>query len=557
MDILIIQVLRMGDALQLVPVVKGIKENFPQARLCMLTSTLEAKIFRGIEEIDEIHILDKESICEQITEDKKENILSALDQIKSDIAPLIDKSWDWVINFSHTFSSGLLSSLFNAKHRSGFFATSDRRFISKEKWLAYSLATFPNRAYSSFNWVDINANALGIRDIPHPPYLKPGIDELFTATSLLKENSFGNAKIIGMQPGASGDHKMWPVENFSNLGKTLVEKHGCKILIFGGEQERELGEVLKSQIGKNSLNLAGETGIPELTAFLSLCNLLVTNDTGPMHLASAVGTPVLALFFSTHFTETGPYGEGHIVIHPDIPCFPCQGTAQCSHKECLNHISPETVEEVILRRLSGTTGYEGRMIKDKVKTYYSHFDTWGFLDWAPFDDIPIEKLDLERLILKLSLLNHAGINNGSGHSEENYVQNYMESFSITQNSIQISSAFSQNKHQLTGFKELINRAILVALDIQSKLMDPGMDKDTLNQLGKDLEKAEKEISDYADSSPVSFLSELLAVLSENIEKTDHLSLSTKTIDALKNINDITDGMTKRFEKIKKVFKCYI
>jgi len=155
MNILIIQILRIGDALQLAPVIKGVKQVFPQSKVSILTSKLGALIFEGLEEVDRVFVLDKEGICDLANTKRKENILSALNRLEKDLREVSRVQWDWVINFNYTFSSALLSFILDAKHRSGFTANTHRQYISREKWFAYTLASFVNRRYSNFNWVDI------------------------------------------------------------------------------------------------------------------------------------------------------------------------------------------------------------------------------------------------------------------------------------------------------------------------------------------------------------------------------------------------------------------
>src|SRR4030065_2446567 len=100
------------------------------------------------------------------------------------------------------------------------------------------------------------------------------------------------------------------------------------------------------------VNFIGKTGIGELAAFLKRCSLLVSNDTGPLHLATAVGTKVIDIFTANvHFLETGPYGEGHYVIQADIPCVPCSFNVKCNNMVCKDLIKPEIVIEVVKESL--------------------------------------------------------------------------------------------------------------------------------------------------------------------------------------------------------------
>ena len=211
----------MGDGLQLLPIAKGLKQAFPYATITLLTSTGEAPVFDRQEDISQIYILNKEEIIGRLNAGSKADIIAALQILASDLETVGATQWDWIINFSHTYSSAILSFILNGKYRSGFQLNQDRQYLAKEKWFSYSLASFSKRRYSNFNWVDINKNIAGIASVPPPPYLKP------TDTALQEASRFitaigRNRGVIGMHPGASGTHKRWPKEKFAKLGKRLA-----------------------------------------------------------------------------------------------------------------------------------------------------------------------------------------------------------------------------------------------------------------------------------------------------------------------------------------------
>lgn len=537
----------MGDALQLIPIIIGIKHLFPEARVCLLTSTLGASILKDTPAIDEVFILEKEEIVDRLRQANKDGVLAAVESLRRDLAEIIEIDWDWVINFSYTFHSALLGYLVEAKHRSGMAANKHRQYISKEEWYAYSLASFVNRRYSNFNWIDINKFIAGISELPTPPYMTPDEDSIKQAHQTLNNLGFIKHKIIGMVPGASAEFKKWPIEKFGKLGKALTTKNNYKILIFGDDREIALGTRLKTLIGEDASNLCGKTTIKELKAYLSLCDLLVTNDTGPMHLASAVGTKVVALFFSTHFTETGPYGSNHIVIHPDIPCFPCQGNLSCAHKSCLTYISPEIVEETVLYSM-GTDHSRPHTFqskdKDQVRAFISTFDTWDTNDWVPLDKRAISFQDFEKLILKISWLAYSNKTSSSNQAEEEYLARIMDCY---HNGIHIEN-IRRYGYKTQHFQKLLTLALKLCMTIQEEYLKPVSDPEFVKSRGEELMAVENDILEYETQSSISFLSELLTTFQENIEKTDPLTLSTKTIGVYQNIIALTDIMAKRTEK---------
>jgi heptosyltransferase-1 len=153
-------------------------------------------------------------------------------------------------------------------------------------------------------------------------------------------------KWIALQSGARWNNKRWPVENFAELVRLLAKKFPeIHFAIIGSTDDKPLGEIISRAEPNRVLNLCGETSLPEMIEWLRLCDLLVTNDTGPMHVAAALGKPLVALFGPTDPRSTGPYGQLENVLRIKLPCSPCMKSF-CSWKnpnECLTAISPAMV----------------------------------------------------------------------------------------------------------------------------------------------------------------------------------------------------------------------
>jgi len=152
--------------------------------------------------------------------------------------------------------------------------------------------------------------------------------------------------IIVLNPGAGFIPKRWKKENFAELGKILLKDYDAKIIIIGGEQEIALAEEIKNIISsENVFSLAGRITIPQLAVLLEESDLIITNDTGPMHLASAVKCPVIAIFGPGNPYRYGPIGTKNYVVHSEIECFPCRIKRKCRKNFiCMERV---TVSEVI------------------------------------------------------------------------------------------------------------------------------------------------------------------------------------------------------------------
>lgn len=159
---------------------------------------------------------------------------------------------------------------------------------------------------------------------------------------------------ITLQPGARWGNKRWPAENFAGLVRLLAKKFpGARFAILGGGEDKPLGELISHAAPEYCLNLCGETSLPEMIEWIRLCDLMVTNDTGPMHVAAALGKPLVAIFGPTEPRRTGPYGQLENVLRIELPCSPCL-KGYCTYEkpnECLNAISPAMIFERVRKQL--------------------------------------------------------------------------------------------------------------------------------------------------------------------------------------------------------------
>jgi lipopolysaccharide heptosyltransferase II len=158
-----------------------------------------------------------------------------------------------------------------------------------------------------------------------------------------------------LQPGARWHNKRWPIDSYAQvareLGKADPDLH---FAVLGSEEERELGAHIFNAWPKRTTDLTGQLSLPELIEWLRVSALLITNDSGPMHLAAAVGTPIVALFGPTSPQRTGPYGQAEHVLQLQLPCVPCLKSRchQTNYMECLTQLPVENVVKVAWKRLN-------------------------------------------------------------------------------------------------------------------------------------------------------------------------------------------------------------
>lgn len=159
--------------------------------------------------------------------------------------------------------------------------------------------------------------------------------------------------LVGIAPGSIWPTKRWPMEYYQRLVEKLT-RHGIDVFLFGGAEDVSLCETVKGESG--AVNLAGKLSVLESAAVIQKCNLFISNDSAPMHMANAVKTPVIAIFGPT-VRQFGcyPFGPHDEVLEVDLPCRPCSkhGTKRCpqGHFRCMREILPETVFEKVLAHL--------------------------------------------------------------------------------------------------------------------------------------------------------------------------------------------------------------
>ena len=171
-------------------------------------------------------------------------------------------------------------------------------------------------------------------------------DELQYANETLHNfNIFPGSMIIGINPGAAyGSAKRWYPERFAKVSSALVNKYKANIIIFGSQQESGIASEIENLSGVPVINMAGKTTIRGLMSLIKQCSVFITNDSGPMHIAAALATPVVAIFGSTDPGKTGPMGDGNVVIRKNADCSPCFMRKCPTDLKCMDLI---TVDDVI------------------------------------------------------------------------------------------------------------------------------------------------------------------------------------------------------------------
>lgn len=312
-EILVIQLDRIGDLIQTMPFVESLHQAFPEASVDLMVTRGNAVAVQGnpwlrrVISISEVELSQFNSGLATKSPDggMSELLLSWSNQF--DHCP-----YDQVYNCcSQRFGAWLMQQMPSASRRGGFF-TPQGEWLYSGDWGPYLLSMLDYRAWNRFNLVDL-FRAAGPRSVfPHPG----------SRSYLAKDSSWvsglGPGVHVGLNPGASEAHRRYPVHRFVELVQRCREAGWIPVLV-GAPSDRELCAEIVLQSEGEIADYSGKTSIPQMAQLLSELDVLVSNDTGAVHMAAAVGTPVVGLFgVSAFLHETGPWGEGHVILQAPL-----------------------------------------------------------------------------------------------------------------------------------------------------------------------------------------------------------------------------------------------
>ncbi|HKW29210.1 MAG TPA: lipopolysaccharide heptosyltransferase II [Verrucomicrobiae bacterium] len=338
MKILILKPSSLGDVVQALPVLRLLKRHLPASQIFWWIDSNLAPLLAGDPDLTGIVGFER----------RRWAAPRHWPEMFRSVRWLRKQNFDWVIDLQCLARSGAFAWLANGKFLIGLDEVREgaRGFYD----LAVRRASFHTHAV---DWYLAVLPHLGIPVHNHFPWL-PERSEI--ASAVRSKWQTGNVRWIAIQPGARWPNKRWPVEYFAELVRYLARKFpDARFAILGSKEDKSLGGFISRVEPERCFNLCGQTSLPEMVEWLRLCDLMITNDTGPMHVAAALGKPLVALFGPTEPRRTGPYGQLNSVLRIDLPCSPCL-KSRCHYEkpnECLNALSPATVFEFARKKLQG------------------------------------------------------------------------------------------------------------------------------------------------------------------------------------------------------------
>lgn len=326
----------VGDTILTYPAVQKLKAIFPHSHLAILVPSHLADLWKTFPYVDEI-----------ITFQKKSGLGSFWKDLKLSLS-LKKRGFDLTVILPRSFRSSFLMYVTGSPIRIGYQDQGGFFFLTHG---------IPRKGEilhrHRIHYYEKLVDALGkVEGTPSPLIFLREEDRRWAEEVLKNLNLLDGRPLIGVNPGATyGLAKCWYPDRFGELGKRLTERWNAAILIFGREEEGPLAREILMYLGDSGVDFTAKTRLLQLAALLERCRLLVTNDTGTMHVAAAVNTPVVALFGSTNPATTGPWGDGHVVIKKDVPCSPCLKRVCPTDHRCMELITVDEVEEAVDRKL--------------------------------------------------------------------------------------------------------------------------------------------------------------------------------------------------------------
>ena len=326
MKMLVIKPSSLGDVIHALPFLKSIKDTFPEARVDWVISRDLIGLIEDNPLINRIHIIDKESWK------RMGNLYKSLSEILSLRKTLRTEHYDLVVDLQGLLRSGIIAHFASASKTIGFAdAREGSRLFYDEHIPIHGISHAVDRCLEA-------ARMLGAEVKSAECPLSVNVD----IRRKIKELIGNDDEYIIIAPSARWQSKRWPAAYFASL----ISKLTIQCIVIGSKDDMGLVKQIVTETTGNAVNFCGRTDLKELVALISGSRAVVSNDSGPMHIAAALDIPTIALFGPTDPEKTGPYGlqsnKKMKVIRADIPCSPCR-TKDCADLICMDNIKVESV----------------------------------------------------------------------------------------------------------------------------------------------------------------------------------------------------------------------
>ncbi len=343
-QVLILNITRMGDLVQMGPLLARLQHEWPGVGIDLVVDRRFAPVAELLPGLRHIEAYDFHALIDD-SRARAKDVVALYRDIAAWAKPLAETGYDRIVNLTFNKCSGLLAGYVGASDIRGVRSAWDGGPVVENPWMAYFTDMHLYRRFNRFNLVDIYAlGGSGIGPFS-PLQITVPADAADWARRFLASEPATATQWVAVQAGASDVMKAWRPEYFGRAMAFLSRTLPVGFVLIGTASEQDTIAQVKAAYrdagGRAPLREAvGRTSLPQLVGLLAECRMLLTNDTGPMHLAVAVGTPVVDLSVGhVDFRETGPYGPGHWVVQPELDCAPCSFDQVCFHHSCKDRVA--------------------------------------------------------------------------------------------------------------------------------------------------------------------------------------------------------------------------
>jgi heptosyltransferase-2 len=337
--ILIIRLSSLGDIVLTTPLIKSLKQKFPKSKIFFLTKAQYQDLLKNDPNIFSLIKFDPF---------KKHRGVSGFLKLVEELKTL---DFDLVVDLHVNLRSFLIQHLLKTKIKIKY----DKRWLAR-----FLLVHFKFIKVKPIHTVDLYLEGLkkiGVNSSEKDPKIFLDQEgEKFLKDFLIERKIEKDDVVVGIHPGARWETKRWDERKFGKVCQILNQKPRAKIILFGDQEDQELIERISSSTEGQKLFKAVNLPLNKFISLIKGCDCLVTNDSGPMHIASALGVPVVAIFGPTH-PQLGfsPIGPENIVLTANVKCSPCSlhGEKKCHKKSryCMDQVQPEMVTDAVKRIL--------------------------------------------------------------------------------------------------------------------------------------------------------------------------------------------------------------
>jgi heptosyltransferase-1 len=339
-NILIVKLSAIGDVLHTLPALAALRKGFPDADITWVIEEAASDLIMDHPLLDRVIVSRRKGWIGDL---QRGRISDAFKEIKTFLSELRARRYDLVIDFHGLIKSAVIVLLSGGVRKLGYDSLQELSGLFYNEKIPEDMGKHAVDRYLDF------ARHLGAR-ADTPEFILPIQEENENLVrALLATGGIGPGKpFVAVSPQALWETKLWSDQKFAQLSERIIQELSMPVVFTGGDASASEG--IQSFITQPSVNLAGQTTLRDLACLFREASLLVTTDSGPMHLAAAIGTPVVALFGPTDPARTGPYGNGHSIIRMDLPCSPCF-LKTCETRQCMREITVEDVFQAVRKKL--------------------------------------------------------------------------------------------------------------------------------------------------------------------------------------------------------------